>query len=70
MSQYAMLLSIYSLPNILLCFVGGFLLDSVFGIRLGTIIYMGLAMIGQIIFAFGAMINTFWVMLLGRFIFG
>ncbi|KAF7990761.1 hypothetical protein HCN44_000566 [Aphidius gifuensis] len=69
-TQYSLLLSIYSFPNILLCFVGGFLLDSVFGIRLGTIIYMALAMIGQIIFAFGAFVNIFWLMLLGRFIFG
>lgn len=69
-TQYSLLLSVYSFPNILLCFVGGFLLDSVFGIRLGTIIYMALAMIGQIIFAFGAFVNIFWLMLLGRFIFG
>lgn len=69
-SKFVLLYSIYSWPNVILCFIGGFLLDSVFGIRLGTVIYMGLTLIGQIIFASGAMINTFWLMMLGRFVFG
>ncbi|XP_034173235.1 lysosomal dipeptide transporter MFSD1 isoform X2 [Osmia lignaria lignaria] len=69
-SKFVWLYSIYSWPNVVLCFIGGFLLDSVFGVRLGTVIYMGLTLIGQIIFATGAMVNTFWVMMLGRFIFG
>lgn len=45
-------------------------MDRVFGIRLGTIIYMFILMIGQLIFAFGTTINAFYIMLLGRFIFG
>lgn len=69
-SEFVLLYSIYSWPNVILCFLGGFLLDSVFGIGLGTVIYMGLTLIGQIIFASGAMVNTFWLMMLGRFIFG
>lgn len=69
-SRFVLLYSIYSWPNVVLCFIGGFLLDSVFGIRLGTVIYMGLTLIGQIIFAMGAMVNQFPVMMLGRFIFG
>ncbi|KAL0105712.1 hypothetical protein PUN28_015880 [Cardiocondyla obscurior] len=69
-STFVWLYSIYSWPNVILCFIGGFLLDSVFGIRLGTVIYMGLTLIGQIIFASGAMIDVFWLMMLGRFIFG
>lgn len=69
-TQFAMLYSIYSWPNVILCFIGGFLIDRVFGIRLGTIIYMFILMIGQLVFAFGATINGFYIMLLGRFIFG
>lgn len=65
-----MLYSIYSWPNVILCFIGGFLIDRVFGIRLGTIIYMFILMIGQLLFAFGATINSFYVMLMGRFVFG
>ncbi|KAG5320707.1 MFSD1 protein, partial [Pseudoatta argentina] len=69
-STFVLLYSIYSWPNVILCFIGGFLLDSVFGIRLGTVIYMALTLIGQIIFASGAMVDAFWVMMLGRFVFG
>lgn len=45
-------------------------MDRVFGIRLGTIIFMFILMIGQLVFAFGTTINAFSIMLLGRFIFG
>jgi MFS family permease len=69
-TQFVMLYSIYSWPNVILCFIGGFLIDRVFGIRLGTIIYMFILMIGQLIFAMGGVINAFWLMVLGRFIFG
>lgn len=42
----------------------------VFGIRLGTVIYAVLVVIGQLIFAAGTYLNTLWFMLLGRLIFG
>nr|XP_022914161.1 major facilitator superfamily domain-containing protein 1-like isoform X2 [Onthophagus taurus] len=68
--HFVMLYSLYSWPNVVLCFVGGFLLDSVFGIGLGTNIYMFLTLLGQVVFAYGTIQNEFWVMALGRFIFG
>ncbi|XP_029026798.1 major facilitator superfamily domain-containing protein 1 isoform X1 [Betta splendens] len=60
----------YSWPNVVLCFFGGFLLDRVFGIRLGTIIFSVFVCVGQIIFATGALVNRFWLMEMGRFVFG
>lgn len=69
-TQFVWLYSIYSWPNVILCFIGGFLIDRVFGIRLGTIIYMFILLIGQLIFATGGLINQFWLMILGRFLFG
>lgn len=69
-TQFVLLYSIYSWPNVIFCFIGGFLLDRVFGIRLGTIIYMTLTMIGQFIVAFGALADAFWLMVVGRFVFG
>ncbi|OQR73863.1 major facilitator superfamily domain-containing protein 1-like [Tropilaelaps mercedesae] len=69
-SMYANLYSWYSYPNVILCFFGGFLIDSVFGIRMGAIIFAALICLGQVVFAGGALINHFWVMVLGRFIFG
>lgn len=69
-SKFVLLYSIYSWPNVILCFVGGFLLDRVFGIRWGTIIFMSLTLVGQMIFALGAYIDAFWLMMVGRFVFG
>ncbi|KAG7479059.1 major facilitator superfamily domain-containing protein 1 isoform X2 [Solea senegalensis] len=60
----------YSWPNVVLCFFGGFLLDRVFGIRFGTIIFSVFVCAGQIVFATGALLNHFWLMEAGRFIFG
>lgn len=53
-----------------MCFIGGFLIDRVFGIRWGSNIYTFLAMVGQVVFAVGTMFRMFWLMLVGRFIFG
>lgn len=68
--QYSLFYSLYSWPNVILCFFGGILLDKVFGIRLGTIIFSSIVTIGQIVFATGALLNAYWLMCLGRLIFG
>ncbi|PKU40724.1 major facilitator superfamily domain-containing protein 1 isoform x1 [Limosa lapponica baueri] len=69
-AQFMALYAWYSWPNVVLCFFGGFLIDRVFGIRLGTIIFSIFVCVGQVIFALGALLNTFWLMDMGRFIFG
>lgn len=69
-TEFTLIYSIYSWPNVILCFLGGFLIDRLFGIRLGTIIYMMILLVGQLIFASGGILNAFWLMILGRFIFG
>ncbi|XP_076139062.1 lysosomal dipeptide transporter MFSD1 [Alosa pseudoharengus] len=69
-SGFMQLYAWYSWPNVVLCFLGGFLLDRVFGIRLGTIIFASFVFVGQIIFASGALFNRFWLMEAGRFVFG
>ncbi|XP_077285994.1 lysosomal dipeptide transporter MFSD1-like isoform X2 [Arctopsyche grandis] len=69
-TQFVLLYSIYSWPNVILCFIGGFLIDRVFGIRLGTLLYMMILLIGAVLFALGGYINAFWLMIVGRFIFG
>ncbi|XP_012693884.2 major facilitator superfamily domain-containing protein 1 [Clupea harengus] len=69
-SGFMQLYAWYSWPNVVLCFLGGFLLDRVFGIRLGTIIFATFVLVGQIIFAGGALAGRFWLMEVGRFVFG
>ncbi|XP_046732014.1 major facilitator superfamily domain-containing protein 1 isoform X2 [Silurus meridionalis] len=69
-SKFMQLYAWYSWPNVFLCFLGGFLLDRVFGIRLGTVIFALFVCVGQVIFALGALVNHFWLMECGRFVFG
>lgn len=69
-SEFTTLYAVYSWPNVILCVFGGFLLDSVFGVRWGTIIYLSVALSGQLLFAFGTFVNKFWLMVLGRFVYG
>lgn len=69
-TEFTIFYSAYSYPNVILCFFGGFLLDTVFGIRLGAIIFAALICVGQVIFAGGALMDNYYVMVLGRFVFG
>ncbi|PWA20255.1 hypothetical protein CCH79_00003927 [Gambusia affinis] len=69
-AEFMQLYAWYSWPNVVLCFLGGFLIDRVFGIRLGTLIFSLFVCIGQVIFAAGAWANHFWLMEAGRFVFG
>ncbi|NWT55462.1 MFSD1 protein, partial [Erythrocercus mccallii] len=69
-AQFMALYAWYSWPNVVLCFFGGFLIDRVFGVRLGTVIFSIFVCVGQVVFALGALFNTFWLMEVGRFIFG
>lgn len=69
-AQFANLYAWYSWPNVILCFIGGFLLDRVFGMQLGTIIFATLVLLGQLTFALGGILNKFWLMEMGRLIFG
>lgn len=68
--NFSQLYAWYSWPNTILCFFGGFLIDRVLGIRFGAILFSGFILLGQVVFAGGALLNSFWVMILGRFIFG
>jgi len=69
-TQFTYLYSSYSWPNVVLCFIGGFLIDRVFGIRLGAALYAFIIFIGQIIFACGSLWNSFFLMIIGRIVFG
>lgn len=44
--------------------------SRVFGIRLGTCLFALLVVVGVLIVALGALLNKFWLMVAGRFIFG
>uniref|UniRef100_A0A1B6KVZ3 Lysosomal dipeptide transporter MFSD1 n=1 Tax=Graphocephala atropunctata TaxID=36148 RepID=A0A1B6KVZ3_9HEMI len=69
-TEFTLLYAVYAWPNVILCFIGGFLIDRVFGIQFGTILYAFIVVIGQLVFAAGAYYDSFGLMLVGRFIFG
>ena len=68
--KYNLLLSISYWPNIVLCLVGGVIVDRLLGLRLGCIVVILTAALGQFIWALGAFVDQFWVMLFGRFFIG
>ena len=68
--KYDLLLSISFWPNVVLCLVGGVSVDRILGLRLGCILVTLTAALGQFIWALGAFVDQFWVMLFGRFFVG
>ncbi|GFN73909.1 major facilitator superfamily domain-containing protein [Plakobranchus ocellatus] len=69
-SKFMAFYSFYSWPNVVLCMFGGYLIDRVFGVRLGAIIFSIFVTCGQVLFAFGSLLDSYAVMCLGRFVFG
>ena len=69
-TQYDLLFSVTAWPNIILCLIGGVLIDRVVGVRLGYVIVTSIAAIGQLIWALGAFTKLYWLMLVGRFLLG
>ena len=46
--QFANLYAWYSWPNVILPIVGGYLMDSVFGTRLGAVIFASFIIAGKV----------------------
>lgn len=69
-SEFTSLYALYSWPNVIMCFFGGLLIDKVLGIRFGAIVFLVLLVIGQSLVALGAYTGHFWLMQVGRFIYG
>eukprot|EP01120_Amphizonella_sp_Union-15-10_P001582 TRINITY_DN1173_c0_g1_i2.p1 TRINITY_DN1173_c0_g1~~TRINITY_DN1173_c0_g1_i2.p1 ORF type:complete len:397 (-),score=29.20 TRINITY_DN1173_c0_g1_i2:54-1244(-) len=75
-SQYGLLYSLYSIPNILLVFLGGVLGDKL-GLRLAGLIFVSLSFAGSIIVALSPFLihsigrkGAYIILASGRFIFG
>jgi MFS family permease len=68
--EYGNLYAIYSFPNIFLCIVGGYILDSVLGRRKGTFVFAAIVTLGQLLVTIAAKYNSIIMMYCGRFLFG
>ena len=69
-TEYELFYSLYSWPNVILSVIGGYLLDRVFGHRLGALLFSSILCVGQLIFALGGHFGSFYLMCAGRFVFG
>ncbi|KAN0039006.1 hypothetical protein ACTA71_001200 [Dictyostelium dimigraforme] len=68
--KWNLLYSVYSFPNMIIVFFGGYFIDNVFGLKKGAIIFCCLVMAGQIIFSISSNLKLFWLALVGRAVFG
>ena len=69
-TQYGLLFSVYSWPNIIMCLVGGVFVDRVLGLRLGYVLFVLTSTLGQLVLSLGAFSEIYWIMLVGRFFVG
>lgn len=67
--MFSLLYTVYSIPNVILPFFGGYFIDK-WGARLTLLIFAALITAGQAIFAFGLSIKSWPVMLIGRVVYG
>lgn len=63
------LYSIYSFPNFITTPLGSILLSTI-GLSTGIVIFNSLAFIGPVIIALGFFFNKFWIIVVGRIVFG
>eukprot|EP00760_Papus_ankaliazontas_P035593 PhM_4_TR7923/c2_g1_i1/m.41315 len=64
------LYSVYNYPNMVLALFGGVLIDRVFGIRRATLLFTALIFAGSALFWFGVIGTSYWIMVIGRILFG
>ena len=68
-SYFSLLYTLYSVPNIILPFFGGYFVDK-FGVRMCLIVFACLIAAGQTIFAFGVSVKSWPIMFIGRVVYG
>ena len=69
-AEYDLLFSVSAWPNIFLGIIGGVLVDKLVGLRLGLIIVVICALLGQTVWGLGGIFNNYFIMLAGRFVIG
>lgn len=70
--RFNLLYSVYSWPNVVLPFLGGFISDKL-GVRLMMVVFLALITLGQFITAFGSTLTgdaAWYTMFVGRTVFG
>jgi MFS family permease len=68
-TKWSLFYTVYSIPNMILPFFGGLLLDFI-GVRFGLILFTAINTLGQFIFYLGGARDSFWLSIAGRVVFG
>jgi MFS family permease len=68
-TSFSLLYTLYSVPNVILPFFGGFFVDKA-GVRICLLVFMVTLSVGSFVFALGLSIKSWGVMYLGRVIYG
>jgi MFS family permease len=66
---FSLLYTVYSVPNIILPFFGGYFIDRL-GVRVCMLTFAMCITIGQLIFALGLSVKSWPIMFLGRIVYG
>ena len=69
-SQYNMIFSAYTWADIVMSVVGAVTVNKYFGVRLGLILFLTVVLLGQLLYAIGGFLNSFWFSLIGRVVIG
>ena len=68
-TYFSLLYTVYSVPNIILPFFGGYFTDK-FGSRICLLVFCGFITLGQFIVALGISMKSWPIMLVGRVVYG
>ena len=68
-SYFSLLYTLYSIPNIVLPFFGGYFVDK-WGVRATLFVFSALLCCGQLLFSFGLTVKSWPIMFVGRVIYG
>mmetsp|Transcript_30180 Transcript_30180/g.46140 ORF Transcript_30180/g.46140 Transcript_30180/m.46140 type:complete len:121 (+) Transcript_30180:104-466(+) len=68
-TQWSLLYTVYSFPNMALPIFGGIFLDKI-GMRVGLLLFTTILTLGQAVFWIGGQNMSWYTMIAGRFIFG
>ena len=68
--QYNLMYSLYSWPNTVQVFFGGYIIDRYLGVRKGSAICCAVLVLGQALVCYGVTVSRLNLVLAGRFLFG
>jgi MFS family permease len=68
-TYFQLLYTVYSVPNVVLPFLGGYFVDK-FGVRVCLIAFSSLLLLGQALFSWGVSSRSWTLMFIGRVVYG